>query len=40
MSALKAFQVAAELAERQRDAARQALLDVQAAQRAAQAQLA
>ncbi|MBS0292605.1 MAG: flagellar export protein FliJ [Proteobacteria bacterium] len=39
MSSLKAFEVAAELAARQRDAARQALLDLQAAQRAAQAQL-
>ncbi len=39
MSSLKAFQVAAELAERQRDAARQTLKDVQAALQAAQAQL-
>ncbi|MHA7599153.1 flagellar export protein FliJ [Alicycliphilus sp. T452] len=39
MSSLKAFQVAAELAERQRDAARQALRDVQDARQAAQAQL-
>ena len=39
MSSLKAFQVAAELAERQRDAARQTLKDVQSALQAAQAQL-
>ncbi|WP_313076823.1 flagellar export protein FliJ [Melaminivora sp.] len=40
MSSLKAFTVAVELAERQRDAARQALKSVEAAHQAAQAQLA
>jgi len=39
MSALNAFVVAVELAERQRDAARQALANVQGARQAAQAQL-
>lgn len=39
MSSLQAFIVAVELAERRRDAARQALRDVQGAREAAQAQL-
>ena len=39
MSSLKAFEVAVELAERRRDAARQALKNVQDARHAAQAQL-
>lgn len=39
MSSLQAFTVAVELAERRRDAARQALRDVQGARQAAQAQL-
>ncbi|WP_313316154.1 flagellar export protein FliJ [Pulveribacter sp.] len=39
MSSLQAFTVAVELAERRRDAARQALRDVQGAREAAQAQL-
>ena len=39
MSALKALQVAVELAERRRDAARKALLDQQRTQQAAQQQL-
>jgi len=39
MSALNAFVVAVELAERQRDAARQALANVQGARQSAQAQL-
>ncbi|MBV2218634.1 MAG: flagellar export protein FliJ [Diaphorobacter sp.] len=39
MSSLKAFEVAVELAERRRDAARQALKNVQDARLAAQAQL-
>ena len=39
MSALQSLLVAVDLATRQRDAARQALLDAQAAQAAAQAQL-
>ncbi|RYF66272.1 MAG: flagellar export protein FliJ [Comamonadaceae bacterium] len=38
MSSLKSFQVAVEMAERQRDAARQAVQDVERAQRAAQEQ--
>lgn len=39
MSSLKAFEVAVELAERRRDAARQALKNIQDARHAAQAQL-
>ncbi|MGD9773969.1 flagellar export protein FliJ [Diaphorobacter sp.] len=39
MSSLKAFEVAVDLAQRQRDAARQALKDAQGARQAAQAQL-
>ena len=39
MSSLKAFQIAVEMAERQRDAARQAVQDVERARHAAQQQL-